>query len=183
MKETRDSKPEIPQARFAECTDVRGSSSGRPLGNEARRGTGRVALPASEDRIMIEVSIKCPSCGESLMDEDRQIDGHPSISVEGEAGGKRGKIWLSSLYGSYNVESDIEIPQGGITKFFCRKCGDYLVGTRVCELCDAPMVPFRFAEGGIVQICSRRGCKRHLIEFTDIRSELQAFYDRHGARL
>jgi hypothetical protein len=42
-------------------------------------------------------------------------------------------------------------------------------------------VPFGFAEGGTVQICSRRGCKRHLVEFSDIRAELRSFLDSYSA--
>jgi len=28
---------------------------------------------------MIQVNVKCPHCGKSLMDEDVKIDGHPSV--------------------------------------------------------------------------------------------------------
>ncbi len=128
---------------------------------------------------MIEVRIKCPLCGKSLMDDSREIDGNASICVVGEAGGQKGKIWLSSLYGSYNVESQREISEGNVTTFFCPECHEELKSTRTCELCEAPMVPFGFAEGGTVQICSRRGCKRHLVEFSDIRAELRSFVDNY----
>ncbi len=128
---------------------------------------------------MVEVRIKCPACGESLMDETREIDGNAGIRVLGETGGRKTKIWLSSLYGSYNVESEQEIAVGTVTTFFCPECGEELKSTRMCELCEAPMVPFGFAEGGTVQICSRRGCKRHLVEFSDIRAELRSFVDSY----
>ncbi|MCK4547345.1 MAG: hypothetical protein KAW17_07875 [Candidatus Eisenbacteria sp.] len=130
---------------------------------------------------MVEVRIKCPRCGESLMDEDRQIDGHPSICAEGYFEGNRGRIWMSSLYGSYNVESELDVPEGDVTEFSCPKCGESLNSTRSCELCKAPMVPFGFAEGGVVQICSRKGCRRHLVEFSDIRAELRSFLDSYSA--
>jgi predicted RNA-binding Zn-ribbon protein involved in translation (DUF1610 family) len=130
---------------------------------------------------MIEVRIKCPVCGKSLMDDARQIDGNPSICVLGQVSGWKGRIWLSSLYGSYNVECERDVPKGEVTTFFCPECGQELKSTRSCELCNAPMVPFSFAEGGVVQICSRRGCKRHLVEFTDIRAELRAFVDSYFA--
>ncbi len=131
---------------------------------------------------MVELRIKCPVCGKSLMDDSREIDGNPSICVLGEVAGRKGKIWLSSLYGSYNVEFQHDVvAEGDMTAFFCPECGEELKSTRSCELCDAPMVPFGFAEGGIVQICSRRGCKRHLVEFTDIRAELRSFVDSYFA--
>ena len=52
--------------------------------------------------------------------------------------------------------------------------------TRLCEICKAPMVSFGFKEGGIIQICSRRGCKKHLIEFEDPEVELRAFYEKYS---
>jgi hypothetical protein len=132
---------------------------------------------------MIEVRIKCPQCQESLMDAGKLIDGHPSIHVVGESRGRKADIWLSSLYGSYNAETSLNVEPGEETAFFCPRCRKPLKGTRACELCGAAMVPFGFAEGGIVQVCSRKGCKRHLVEFTDIRAELRSFIDGYSQYL
>jgi len=38
------------------------------------------------------------------------------------------------------------------------------------------MAAFKLRDGGKIQICSRRGCKKHLLEFQDPESELEAFY-------
>lgn len=129
---------------------------------------------------MIQVNVKCPHCGKSLMDEDKKIDDRPSVKLNVQLGEKRGTLRLSSLYGSYNIDSELSVPQGEVVKFFCPHCNAELIGSRNCEECNAPMIPMRFAEGGIVQICSRRGCKKHLIEFEELDTELRAFYDKYS---
>ena len=129
---------------------------------------------------MIEVSVNCPHCGKSFMDQDHKVDNHPGVSLMAEVRNKRGWVRLSSLYGSYKVETEFPIPPGEITKFYCPHCNRELIGTRKCHECGASMVPLKFAEGGVVQICSRRGCKKHLIEFENLEQELSAFYNRYS---
>ena len=140
-------------------------------------------LALAKEGAMIEVRIRCSRCGEDLMDEAHPMDGHPGIRVQGETGGEKGTIWLSSLYGSYNVDAEVEAPENSVTRFSCPLCGESLESTRTCEICGAAMVSFRLDGGGVIQICSRRGCKRHLIEFTDVRTELRPFFDQHAHRL
>ena len=129
---------------------------------------------------MIQVNLQCPHCRENLMDAEYKIDNQDSVRVEVELGGKRGWLRLSSLYGSYTIESEFDLPLGTIATFFCPHCDTELRSKRFCEECGAPMVAMNFKEGGIVQICSRRGCKKHLIEFEDLESELRAFYNRYS---
>ena len=129
---------------------------------------------------MIQVNVSCPHCGKSLMDDEHKIDDHPSVKVTVEFKDKRVWVHLSSLYGSYNIDCEFSIPEGEVVRFFCVACGSELKGLRICEQCNAPMVPMRFAEGGVVQICSRRGCKRHLIEFENLETELRAFYNKYS---
>lgn len=126
---------------------------------------------------MISVSVKCPHCGKSLMNNKKLIDGKPSIMVKLTYAGKKGMLYLISLYGSYNIETDINVPNSKIAGFRCPHCDADLKSTRRCELCNAPMVAFDLRKGGQVQICSRRGCKKHLIEFENPGKELEAFYD------
>ena len=128
---------------------------------------------------MIHVEVECPRCRTSLMDPEHQIDGHDCISVTIEFDEKRGWLRLSSLYGSYTIESEYEIPPDSVVRFFCPHCGKELRSTRTCEACGTPMVAMHFRDGGHVQICSRRGCKHHLIEFRDFETELRAFYTRY----
>ena len=59
---------------------------------------------------MIYVNIKCPHCKKNLMNKKRKIDGSSSIEVAIKYGEKRGKLHLSSLYGSYIIKSLINVP-------------------------------------------------------------------------
>jgi predicted RNA-binding Zn-ribbon protein involved in translation (DUF1610 family) len=129
---------------------------------------------------MIEVNVKCPHCGKSLMDDEVKIDDRPSVKVNIQYKGERGRLRLSSLYGSYNIQSEVPIKDGHTVKFLCPHCNTELTSHRICEKCDAPMVSMKFAEGGTVEICSRRGCNKHLIEFENVESELRAFYNKYS---
>jgi hypothetical protein len=51
-----------------------------------------------------------------------------------------------------------------LVDFFCPHCHAHLIGASACPECEAPMVPMIVRGGGIVQICSRRGCKGHLLD-------------------
>ncbi len=98
------------------------------------------------------------------MDSRQIIDGHPAIRVTVSFGDKHGWFAFSSLYGSYNVVSEFEIPTDTILQNFCPHCHAELIGGAKCGECSAPMVPMIVKGGGVVQICSRRGCKGHILD-------------------
>jgi len=114
------------------------------------------------------------------MDAEHKIDGCPSIKVTIVFKNKCGWLRLSSLYGSMNIESEYPIPENTLTRFFCPNCGTELTSLRRCDVCKAPMIPFKFTEGGILEVCSRRGCKKHLAEFENLEAELKAFYNAYS---
>lgn len=114
------------------------------------------------------------------MDSEHKIEGYPSIKVTIVYENKCGWLRLSSLYGSAVIESEYPIPEQTLTRFFCPNCGTELIGNRVCDVCNAPMVPFKFTEGGIMEVCARRGCKKHLAEFENLEADLKAFYDAYS---
>jgi hypothetical protein len=128
---------------------------------------------------MIQVDVSCPYCKQSLMDAEHPIDDHPSVCVDIDVGGEKQWLRMSSLYGSYSIEMQGEVPEGKVCGFNCPHCGADLTVTRTCEDCHAPMVGMNFIQGGVVEVCSRRGCKKHLIEFEDIEIGLRAFYDAY----
>jgi len=116
------------------------------------------------DKRIFPVEVSCAHCNHSLMNPKHPIDGHPSIRVTVSFDEKHGWLGLSSLYGSYNVASEYEIPMDAILNFFCPHCHAELLGAGTCGECGAPMVPMIVRGGGVVQICSRRGCKGHLLD-------------------
>jgi NADH:ubiquinone oxidoreductase subunit E len=133
---------------------------------EARAGLDKVEIKTDQRVFPIEVS--CPRCNHSLMDESHPIDEHPSIRVTMAFGREHGWIRMSSLYGSYTVESEYEIPEGTLVNFFCSHCHAELIGALRCPECTTPMVPMMVRGGGIVQICSRRGCKGHMLDLNGV---------------
>jgi len=117
----------------------------------------------TDDRIF-PVEVSCARCNHSLMDPRHVIDGHPSIRVTISFANKHGWLALSSLYGSYRVASEYEIPVDEIVHVFCPHCHAELIGGGKCSDCGAPMVPMIVRGGGVVQICARRGCRGHMLD-------------------
>ncbi|MBM4400033.1 MAG: hypothetical protein FJ041_06885 [Candidatus Cloacimonetes bacterium] len=128
---------------------------------------------------MITLKVKCPLCSASLMDKEQLVDNEPGIKLEISIGKKKGNIWLSSIYESYNYYSDIEITQNEIAEFHCPHCHKQIVSEDKCQSCYAQMVPFHLEDGGNVTICSRAGCKKHSVSFEDLSTALSYFYDRY----
>ena len=127
----------------------------------------------------LQVNVKCQYCRESLMDEENSIDGFPSVKVVIQYGNKRGILNLSSIYGSYNIISEIYVPKDEIVLLFCPICSSSLLIKDMCDQCHAPMTLFELSRGRTVQICSRRGCKKHQIEFSNLAQEISTLYDHY----
>jgi len=125
----------------------------------------------------LRVNVKCPYCKKSFMDEEVLIDDCPSIKVIIQRHNKQGILRLSSIYGSYTINSEIHVLPDEIVLFFCPHCHSSLLAKNLCDKCQAPMTFFELTNGGEVQICSRRGCKKHLIEFSNLEQEISAFYN------
>jgi len=127
----------------------------------------------------LQVNVRCPYCKQSLMDDGQIIDGYPSVKVAIQNSNKRGMLYLSSIYGSYNFISEVYVPMDEFVLFFCPHCQSSLLLKDLCDKCSAPMTFFELSQGGKVQICSRRGCKKHLIEFSDLSQEISALYNTY----
>lgn len=130
---------------------------------EARRQGLEAVQPADDERVF-PVEVNCPRCNHTLMDPHYRVDGYPSIRFTVSFGQEHGWVRLSSLYGSYAMESGGEVPADTVVHFFCPHCHGDLMGAWNCTACGAPMVPIMVSGGGMIQICSRRGCKSHLLD-------------------
>jgi NADH-quinone oxidoreductase subunit E len=124
------------------------------------------AADVKTDPRFFPVSVRCGLCSKSLMDPDHPIDGHPSVQLTATYGGEQGTVRFSSLYGSYAVEYDLNIPTDAATDFSCPHCGGALRGDASCPECDNPMAPMLVEGGGLVQICTKRSCKGHTLDLT-----------------
>lgn len=134
----------------------------KKITQKTREGFRRADVKS--DGGVFPVDVKCPYCNHSLMDYEHFIDDRPSIRVTVSFGDLHGWVRLSSLYGSYEVESEYEIPANAVVNFFCPHCHAELRGTASCLECGAPVVPMLLRDGGVVEICSRRGCKYHMLD-------------------
>jgi NADH:ubiquinone oxidoreductase subunit E len=134
----------------------------------AKTKSGLDTTGSMEDKRIFPLEVLCPQCNHSLMDQTHLVDGVPSIRMTVSFGHEHGWLMLSSLYGSYTVESGNEVPVGTVVNFFCPHCHAELIGAWNCTVCEAPMVPMIVQGGGIVQICSRRGCKSHMLDLEGV---------------
>jgi len=116
------------------------------------------------DQRVFPLEVSCARCNHSLMDSRHVMDGHPVVRVTVSFGNKHGRMTLSSVYGSAKVDSEHEIPPDTIVQMFCPHCHAELIGSTICSECGAPMVPMIVRGGGVVQICSRHGCKGHMLD-------------------
>jgi len=117
-----------------------------------------------KDRRVFPIAVSCPHCNHSLMDKQFTIHGYPSIRLSISYDHRHGWARLSSLYGDYNVSVEHDVPADTIVNYFCPHCHARLVGSWTCPACGAPMVQMTVRGGGIVQVCSRRGCKSHMLD-------------------
>jgi len=130
--------------------------------DDTRKGLDNIDLTG--DARIFPIEARCPRCNHTLMDKELTLDGYPSIKVTLSFNGKQGWLRLSSLYGSYNFLSEHDIPIATATKFYCPYCHENLNGYSECPICGATMVSLIVVGGGMVYICSRRGCKNHLLD-------------------
>lgn len=133
---------------------------------EASKGLDRVEIKT--DKRIIPLEVCCSRCNHGLMDPKHLVDGYPSIRVTISFERKHGWLLLSSLYGSYNIASEYEIPMDSVIHFFCPHCHAELIGASSCSECGASMVPMIVRGGAVVQICSRRGCKGHMLDLNGV---------------
>ncbi|MBP7149217.1 MAG: NAD(P)H-dependent oxidoreductase subunit E [Acidobacteria bacterium] len=131
---------------------------------KTKAGLDRVDVTTDERVFPLEVA--CPRCNHALMDPGGLIDGQPSIRVTVAFDDRHGWLRLSCLYGSHEVASEYEIPPNKVVEFYCPHCATEMRGASECADCGAPMVPLLVRGGGVVQICSRRGCRAHLLDLS-----------------
>ncbi|MBN2541364.1 hypothetical protein JXI42_00705 [bacterium] len=133
---------------------------------------------------MFKIDVRCPVCNKILVVPEVKIDNEPAIFTEVSYEGKWYPLYLSSLYGSYNILSEVEIKQGDMVKFRCPFCKASLMSKTQCEACEAPLVHFGLVEtGGIGELCSRNGCRKHYIKFKDIEEELKVFLKTYNINI
>ncbi|MHB9029967.1 MAG: NADH-quinone oxidoreductase subunit NuoE family protein [Candidatus Latescibacterota bacterium] len=133
-----------------------------------KTSAGLDAVQVANDPRIFQVDVSCPYCNHSLMDDKHLVDEHPSIKMTASFAGEHGWLRLSSMHGSYRYESEFDIPLNTVINFFCPHCNAELSRGVNCTDCGAPMVPMIVRKGGMAQICSRRGCRNHMLDVSGV---------------
>jgi len=132
--------------------------------------------------MQIKILVKCPICGESIMQDEPEIDQLPNIHFLAKIQDKLGHLYLSQIYGSYNKIFDgVDNVHDSIVECSCPRCFEPFPIRGECE-CKAPIVLLGLQVGGSIKVCSRNGCKHHSLEFEDANSAFTLFksQDRTG---
>ena len=118
---------------------------------------------ADQEKRVFPLAVSCPRCNHSLMDNSFVLEGYPSVRITMSFGSTHGWLRLCSLYGCHTIAAEYDIPPGMVTDFFCPHCHEQMTDSGECLSCAAPMVPMMVRGGGVVQICSRRGCRAQML--------------------
>jgi len=116
----------------------------------------------------VGLDVVCPFCQHSLMDEEVEINGLPSVylNIRSEENDK-GTVHLCAAFECFEHQKDMPVNAGEIVGFCCPYCHTELLTREICQLCDAPMVEMGLTSGGYVRICSRLGCFNHFLSLSD----------------
>ncbi|MDO9528701.1 MAG: NAD(P)H-dependent oxidoreductase subunit E [Syntrophales bacterium] len=134
----------------------------KQLLDQGRKGLDK--LDIEKDERIFPIDVRCPHCNQSFKDETFIIDGYPSLKINAAMDHKQGWIRMSSLYGSYNVCTEHEIPEDMVVSFICPHCDSEIPSTSTCSECEAPMMPMPVEGGGRIKICARQGCKNRMLD-------------------
>ena len=128
----------------------------------------------------VSLCVQCPNCLTSLMDNEKELHGFPSIKLNIVTPEDRGVIYICSVYECFDHTSNIDIKDNTVVDLYCPNCNKELLVNEECKICGAPMVSFVLKVGGRVNICSRKGCSNHYVAFSDLSTELTKFYNEFG---
>jgi NADH-quinone oxidoreductase subunit E len=116
----------------------------------------------SDPRIF-PVDVACSKCNHSLMDPTRLLDYRPTIRLTLAYRGEMGALRMSSLYGSRQTVTEVEVPLEEIADLHCPHCLASLEGSTKCPECGVLMASMVVRQGGMIHVCPRRACPGHLL--------------------
>jgi len=127
---------------------------------------------AGKMKKQVILDVICPVCHKSLMDNEIEIKGLPSVCLNIRTEDLRqGTVHLCGAYECFEHLKDIPVKEGEIAGFYCPHCHSELLTDEICQVCGAPMVEMKLASGGIIKICSRFGCFNHFLSLADLEAE------------
>jgi len=120
---------------------------------------------AAEPYKILDIQHAYCTKGCDLMTDNVKIHDMKAIAVKIKYQDKEGLIYLDPEFGSYDHESEIEVPDGAIVQFYCPHCGVSLQAKdETCRTCSAPVFHLELpGEAGITG-CLRKGCFEHKLK-------------------
>jgi len=134
----------------------------------ARAMAGLEKIDAETDNRVFPLQVSCSACNKSLLDPEYPMDGYPSINLRVSCNGTRGRLRLSSLYGSGASVLEHPIPSNSLSRFYCPHCAGELPSFSTCTECGSPMAAMRVCEGCAWEVCTRQGCEGHLLNLNQM---------------
>lgn len=108
------------------------------------------------------VKVCCPYCGQSLLTDEKKIDGQLCVHIQ-TTGGKT--IFLSAIWNNFKKRGD-RIPKGEIIEAICPHCQKSLTDKNFkCQTCGSPLILMDAKNDIIckVAICSQSGCHHNMV--------------------
>jgi len=101
----------------------------------------------------------CPK-RHNLVDEEVRIDGKPSVRIRVRSDGNEGFLYLDPMYGIDRNRGDMGFDVKSGAKFVCPECSTSLIAPKkACPECGSPVYTFEVPFKGMVEGCTRKGCK------------------------
>ncbi len=121
--------------------------------------------------------------GCNLITDEKMINGMKAIKVHAKYKDQDGIIYLDPEFGSYDHETELNIPEGSVVEFFCPECGTSLVDEDdLCKTCSSPMLSLSIPKEGVVAACTKKGCFDHALRI-DSFDEMQIDVDDYFVRM
>jgi len=122
---------------------------------------------------MLVMELCCPQCSAALTEGTRvRLDGHVRRTHQ------QGEIFLSAVFGDYDVKADLSLQEGDVVDYSCPRCEASVMLPLACKFCGAAMASLNIAKGGYLEFCSRRGCKAHALGGTGDIDDMMSLMNR-----
>jgi len=110
----------------------------------------------------------CSLCRKILNDNETSIKRKPALKFLVENKGRKGFLWISSIYGDHETiePEELNVLPGDVVKFFCPHCEKPLPVVEKCY-CKGDQVKIELSTGGNLQFCDRKGCYYGSIRFVN----------------
>ncbi|MFI5349647.1 MAG: sensor histidine kinase [Elusimicrobiota bacterium] len=145
---------------FVNAADAIGPAGGSIIVSSSRMSLSPIGIAQIKKAV-------CPK-RHSLIDAETRIDGKPSVRLKALSAGAEGFIHLNSMYGMGGHQYGIPVDETSRVQILCPECSASLIDPRKeCPECGGPVYAFESPPKGLVEGCSRKGCRWQRWEAVD----------------